>query len=421
MLKTTIHTHEIPIIFEKFKNIVGEDHWLKRAKLINEDIKGKKYLEDYLVNQNSIIFSLYKYSALLKKHGAVQVQQIEDSDLYPALSFAAQTLSIIDHSSNLQKKLLIRRIHGAFKNPDDMRALQFEMLASTHFVKRDNSIVWPDMEGSGAFDILVKDIGDNGLEVECKSVSINKGRKIHRRDALEFHHLIRSELKAITKGLQIGLSVVLTVPNRLPGTHKEKKVLARRIRNQILSAQSKSFDDGVHIRVSEFIYSTIVAGLDSTKNPIINTEIVDQITATENRETMIIESHAGGGIIFVLQSSKDDAVLKYLFNTLKKSANDQVSKNRPALFLVSFHGIEDKALIDIAHQEKDPGQPPTALQIKVSNFLDSKERDHIVGVCFFGSGSRTLHSDGHADSGSVYFFMNRKSHLWHEDFNGLFI
>jgi DNA-directed RNA polymerase subunit alpha len=37
--------------------------------------------------------------------------------------------------------------------------------------------------GGGTFDLLVTDIGSDGVEVECKSVSDDKGRNIHRREA----------------------------------------------------------------------------------------------------------------------------------------------------------------------------------------------------------------------------------------------
>ena len=60
------------------------------------------------------------------------------------------------------------------------------------------------------FDLLVTDMGNDGVEVECKSVSDDKGRNIQRREALDFHHLMIREMAHIRRTLRIGLSVVLT-------------------------------------------------------------------------------------------------------------------------------------------------------------------------------------------------------------------
>ncbi|MDR2128218.1 MAG: hypothetical protein LBP52_04010 [Burkholderiaceae bacterium] len=82
-----------------------------------------------------------------------------------------------------------------------------------------------DQKGK-TFDLLVPDIGNSGVEVEYKSISEDKGRKIHRRDALEFFHLVASKLARICKTLKVGLSVVLTVPGRLPTSYTDRKALA---------------------------------------------------------------------------------------------------------------------------------------------------------------------------------------------------
>lgn len=421
VLRVELHTAEIPEIFARFRDVIGERHWMKRENLIKAEIRGHRFLKDYLIEENAIAFALTGCSDLLHRYGRLPLQEAENRAIYPAISFAAQALSLIDQSSHQQKKRLIRRIHGAFKNPDDMRAIHLEVMAATHFVRCGHSIIWPEMEKTGTFDLLVEDIGINGLEVECKSVSHDKGRKIHWREALEFFQLIKPQLDSASRNLQSGLAVVLTVPGRLPTSVQQKKELGQRAIDTILRAQSTSFDDGGDIRISEFDVA-ILGDLGSTGRPSIARETIDQVTATCNREAMvIIGRQKGGAIVFVLKSLQDDTLLQYVFDTVSQSAKKQVSKTRPALFLVGLNSLGKEELLNVATQDFDPQQHPTALRVAVSNFLANQDRDHVVGVGFLSSSELVPKLHGEVESGgTAYIFPKHESSFWHQDFSGLF-
>jgi hypothetical protein len=292
-------------------------------------------------------------------------------------------------------------------------------MAATHFVRRGHSIGWPEMEGLGRFDLLVKDLGTSGLEIECKSISEDKGRKIHRRETLEFHHLVKPNLQVLSRDIQSGVSVVLTLSERLPVMHKQRQALAKRVIDAILTSQSIELDDGSDIRVSGFDMKAMGI-VEKEKGVTISREAIDQITATKNREVMILGNRRGA-IIFVLQSRQDDTMLKYVFDTVSESAKNQVSKNRPALFLVGLHGIEAESLLSIAMQDRDSSQPPSALRVAVSNFLAKQHRDYVIGIGFLSDGGLRPELNGVVNSGgSAYIFPKKESHFWHQDFTGLF-
>lgn len=414
-----MQTGEIPDVFVRFKDAIDERYWLKRLVSIKDNIRGQSFLRDHLLEENAIAFALARCSDLMARYGRIPIQETANRDLYPAISLAAQVLSIIEHSSDIESKRLVQRIRGAFKNPDDLRAIQLEIMAATHFALRGHSISWPEMEGIGTFDLLVRDLGTNGLEIECKSVSVDKGRKIHRREALEFHQLVKPRLQTLIKNIQRGVAVVLTVSGRLPVKFQQKKDLAKRVIDSVLTAQSTVLEDGGDIRVSEFDMA-ILGDIGSVEHPVISRSAVDQITATQNREAMIL-GNKNGAIVFVLQSRQDDAMLQCVFDTISQSAKNQLSKNRPALFLVGLHGMEAENLLSIANQDSDPKQPPTALRVAVSDFYAKQNLDHVVGVGFL-SGS-ALHSELHGvikSSGTAYIFPKKESSFWHEDFSGLF-
>jgi hypothetical protein len=420
VLSVELDTGEIPTIFSRFRELIEERHWRRRVLSVKAEIRGNRFLHDYLTEENGIAFALDRCSELTTRYGKIPDEETRNRDLYAAMSFAAQTLSIIERSTPTQKHQIVRRIHGAFRNPPEMHAIRFELMCATHFVRRGYSITWPEMEKTGSFDILVQGIGDSGLEVECKLISQDKGRKIHRREALEFHALLKRQIDPVSKKLSGGLAVVLTLPNRIPSQLPERFALLQHIKNAVLSAKSVEFPDGTNIRVSEFDPDSLLqTGRDG--RIYIEKETLERVTSTKNRESLVIGRRTGGVIIFVIQSVIDDNMLTYVFDTVSTSAESQVSKDRAALFLIGFQDLSADSLVNVAKQDFGINQPPTALRIAVSKFLSSEKRSHIVGVGFLSQSALMPNVDGSVNSGgSAYVFPRAEGRFWHTDFAGLF-
>jgi len=320
----------------------------------------------------------------------------------------------------VESERLRKRVAGALQNPNDMRALRLELTVATHFVRRGRRLRWPEMTGEGTFDLLVPDMANDGVEVECKSVSDDKGRNIHRREALEFQHLMVGELAHIRKTLRIGLSVVLTLPAGLPTRHADRQALAKRVRQQITIGQSARLEDGSDIRIAEFDLTRLGNVARDRRAEVVRTVIQD-LTGTQNREGVLMSAGAGGAVAFVVQSAVEDDFMDATFKTLSDAAKRQLSGKRPALLIAGFDGIDGEQLASITEQDRDANQRPTALAIKVSRFLAADHRDHVVGVGFLSRGALRPITDGVVDSGGVaYYFPKRESPFWHDDLGGLF-
>jgi len=320
-------------------------------------------------------------------------------------------------SSASNSKRLLGRVRGAFKNPDDMRAMQVELLAATHFIRKGFRIDWPEAT-NGRHDIDVIGLGSHGLQVECKSISSDKGRKIHRREALEFYSIFVKCLAKKAKALSTGVILVVTVPDRLPTQYSARLQLCSRMLDQFELRESCVFDDQVEIRIEEFDFSPIGA------HYIGNTwkgerDILDRITGTTGEEIMIFQNKSGGGVVAVVQSKKDDSFLEATFSTLEFSAKKQVSNTKPVLFFVSFHDLEDGELREIGDESK---AEPTALRVFTSTFLNRQDMGHVVGVHYAERGSLVPRIGGvHSHTGSTYSFKNADSPFWEQAFESLFL
>lgn len=419
MIKTELYTNEIPRIYHDFSNIIGETYWLSPYKSINAAIKNNKLLREYLHSDNSIVLSLEKYTENIKKYRSIPDIVMHDRSHYPAVAFMAQSLSLISNATEKNKKSLIGRVRGALKNADAMRALRLELLAATHFVRNGYSVSWPEMDDSGTFDLLIEGIGDNGLEVECKSVSRDKGKKIHLYELLDFFKQAKNRIKDMSTNLKVGLSIIVTIPDRLPSKHSERSLLINQLCENILLHNNDPLDDGSTIRVSEFDFSEITDQINK-KNLTLDIRIVEKITKTRNNAAMVYGGKSGG-ILLVIQSKKDDTFAESIFKDLNESAKKQLSGNRPALFLVGFNNISSEDLVSLHESDSTPGNYPSLIKIGVSKYLTGVSYDHVIGVSFISHDGTIPQVYGASSGGSSYTFSKQESQFWHSDFNNLFV
>jgi hypothetical protein len=420
MLLTELGTGEIPEVYRRFAEFVGEAHWRNRIKKIKEEIRGNRFLGEFLRSENALCFQLEHLRELQARFGSIPAWEVNNREIYPAMSFAAQVLSLAQVAPRPLSEQLRRRVHDALNKPEAMRALRLELSAATHFARRSRRLTWPEMTGGGTFDLLVEDVGPDGLEVECKSIGEDTGRKVHKREALDFYGLLRPHLQPTIKGLQTGLSAVLTLQGRLPERHGQRVDLARGFARAIFAGKSTSLQDGSGVRISEFD-PAVLGDIPSGVQPSEVRATIDQVSETRNRQTMVVGTNAGGALALTLQSSKDDALMKAIFDTLSDSARRQFSGARGAMFLVGLHGLGGDQLFSVAQQDQDISQTPTALRIAVSRFLSGEGRDHVVGVGFLSeSGLQPLEAGLVESGGTAYYFPKRESPEWSEDFSGLF-
>lgn len=419
--KTSIHDYEIDQLFRRFRQLIGDSNWRQRVKKLEEEIRGNKFLRRHLLQENDIAYQLNHCSNLERQYGTLLPGRMDLSPVYPSLAFASHCLSTLDKMDAENHTRAIGRIRGAFRNPEDMRALQLEFTVGLHFTKLGHRLAWPELEtGGDTYDLLVEDIGPAGLEVECKAVSEEKGRRISTRQALEFWSLMQRDLLAATRGLHGGLSIVIALPDKLPTSFAERKELAKLVARAILSGQSQIYRQAA-ISIHDFD-AQLLTGIDWNNAGPGTRELVESITGTTNRQAMITGLKGGGAVICVIQSSQDDSLFDAIQKTAKRAATGQLTGNRPGMILLEFGGMSPEGMVSLAEHDNIPGNAPTGLRRWASEFLTNcTDRDHIVGIGFLSRGAmRRPSSNAVTSSGSAYVFPRRESSHWNDAFSGLF-
>ena len=407
-------TAQVPSVYRRLAIAIGPEHWQGAVARQETAIRSNHFLRDYLRSEYAIAYQLEKLRVLVAAHGDVPPHICNDPSIFPALGFAAQVLGVLNQCTNKQVRTFIKRVRTAFSSAENMHGLRLELQAATHFTRRGKHVSWHRANNLGTFDLLVDDLGTSGLEVECKSISDDKGRRIHRLDALNFWGEVWKGIATVAQHLHTGMAVVLTVQYRLPADHELRAALAREIVSQVVTGTGAKLSDGSDLRVQNFDpdqLKSVVGG-----DPQAMRRAIDVATGTTNREAALYGTPARGLLAFVMQSAVEDDLLDQVFATLNDSASRQFTGRRGALFWVALQGLDAKQLISLYAQDSDPDQRPTGLRLGVSNFLTNAPV-HIVGVVF---GSRSgLHPmvDGHTDMGGVTnFFVKEQSLYWHESF-----
>lgn len=414
MLATELNTAQASSLYRRLATAIGPEHWQGAVARQNEAIRSNRFLRGYLHSEYAIAYQLEKLRVLIASHGDVYWQVYNDQSIFPALAFAAQVLGVLDLCTKKQAATFVKRVKTAFRSSENMHGLCLELQAATHFTGRGKKVSWHRANNTGTFDLLVEDIGTQGLEIECKSISSDKGRRIHQLDALNFWGEAWKGISMIAQHLRSGMAVVLTVPYRLPTAHEQRETLVREVVTQIVAGTSANLSGGVHLRVQNF-----EPEIFKTEN-IVNRQAIrlaiNEATGTFNRNAALCKTPAGGMLAFVMQSAVEDDVLEQVFATLTDSASRQFTGDRGALFWVALQGVDAEQMALLNKKDNDPDQQPSQLSRGVSKFF-THAPENIIGVVFCSRNHLYPTLDGSIQMGGLTnFFVNEGSPHWDDGY-----
>ncbi|MEP6824728.1 MAG: hypothetical protein ABI919_07920 [Ramlibacter sp.] len=389
-------------MFEQALRVIGE-------------VQAKPVVGDLLFRQYRVLFSLAECTVSAQQnHGVLPWAVTAAEEHLEALVFAWRVVQLADAArltSFKRQTIFLHRVREAIRSPHVLKAFQMEATIATHFVAAGRRVVFPELnKGTETYDILIEDLGPNGLEIECKVVTCDKGRSFHQQEAQELLH--RVAVSPFTQGLAHGtksFAVRILATARLPDRSNWDKLCAG-IERVILSASNEGvLDDGTVIQMFEFDAS-ILGPIQSTPTQQMQ-DAVEQVTGVRNRPCVFTapKGSVGGIAVVVLDSRQPDNMLDQLFDTFTISAGKQLTGTRAGALFAIFEGVGIGSVAELGSG--------TALEWKASAFLESAP-PHVIGVGFL---SEPDYSNATAASGGTTFWIpKRTSPLWHENFSGLF-
>lgn len=227
------------------------------------------------------------------------------------------------------------------------------------------TVTFPDMDGTSRHDI---DATRDGLTVcvECKTISADAGRKVHRRDFYRFAALVQPTLsRAPAPGIE---ALVVTMADRFPTAHPDHLVIADHIR-QCIDTESGRPLPGPGFTV----HREPVALTNGDRDQQAISVAIDHWARTRYGGNCHVagEANRDQTRLLVVMSARDDDTSREALAARSKAAT-QLPPTKPGLVALQYAEIRAADLY--ADHFKD------RLRILDNYFLHGVRAQHVIGV-----------------------------------------
>lgn len=202
-LHTEVTDAEIPRILDAFIGITGVKEWKRRLVWLNKQLTNNEFLRDYTAQMYALELEVGRIFQEIGSSGRIDLKSTT-VDRYRLYAFITSIVSIHARLSPKGQKRLRGMILGGLRD-SGLTPLQQEMGVAAHLFSRGFDVFFSDIETGSGFDFLATKDGIE-IEVECKRVGLNLGRKIPRLDVLKLHKHIHAQVKPLFDRLNRGYS-----------------------------------------------------------------------------------------------------------------------------------------------------------------------------------------------------------------------
>jgi hypothetical protein len=248
-----------------------------------------------------------------------------------------------------------------------LRPLAYELNIAAHLSWKGYDVECVDLEGKGRFEFLASKNGAE-FEIECKTTSPDKGRKIHRKD---FNNLTY-DLLPVTKDLVEagGCHVIrLIIPDRLQANKQQIGAFK--------GVVSLSISNGSAITPagrSEYKLVTTDRWPEPDELERVGRELSDVFFGAGNRHVVWHYRPNHGFVVIGAESEKPDSVSQSLADDAKAAA-EQCTGRRPALVTIQLFEITAKELDELR-------QTSSGIQFVAHEVFKNQQRSHVDSIVF---------------------------------------
>ncbi|MER9971349.1 hypothetical protein [Mesorhizobium sp. M0060] len=325
-----ISLDELAKYIQPFMALAGEKRWMKRLDQLATD-KDASYFRWKIVSDYHWLELAVGFQAeVLAKEGKLRPDLIDEL-ITASLNFAAVTVEIHSHLSPKGRQVLEGRLRDALKAENGFAPVYLEFDLAQRLMDHGYEVEFADLEGRAQFDLLFRR-GSFAGEVECKSLSADAGRQVHRKD---FYRFMESISPALTQHAELKQREVLivTLESRLPSNQAEQRELRRACETALIPGAATTIEG---------------RGFQLLRRPLggLLYSAIDQMALYRKFKSELGENiHISGalgedfGCLVVMRSSREDDTSKPLLEAMRKAAT-QFTETRPSFIAVQEHGIE---------------------------------------------------------------------------------
>lgn len=378
--KPQVTDRDFPELLKQFVHITGWTPWRKRFDWLIDQADRTPVMPYFLRERFPLelaFFDMQRHYRTTGKH----VRKDIDEQQQRIISFVAMITMCYSRLTEMGKSRLKGMLLDGLKSDYGLGPLAHEMRMAAHLMNIGFDVTFNDMENGRQFDYLATK-NTVKIEVECKFVSGDIGRKIHLRRLHQFGESLIPRLNALLHTFETGLLIRLTIPTRLHGDLEQHITLCELVQESVKNRNSFMELNDAKVSISEF-------GLEA--GPFANSppeqvfyEDVELFLQNEfgivNRNCLLAFRPRRSAIIVVVESSQQDEVLKGIHRQLKDAARTQFSGDCPAVFCCHLADLTGDQLQNL----KVEGEGGIGLDYMTSDLIH--RRPQLLSVTFTASG-----------------------------------
>jgi hypothetical protein len=316
--------------------ITGEARWAKRWRDLGRDFNRSPMLARIGADYHWLELLLHDLAATIAARGRLGYSLIVED--FAVLHFVAMTMEVHARLTPRGQKALEGRLRSALSAETGFAALFLEMDIARRLFDAGFDVEFPDLEATGQFDLLFSNARVCG-EVECKSLSADAGRKIHRKD---FYRLLEPLGKYLLRRAETGAREVflVTLRDRLPSAMSKQQ----KLRDAVRQFTNCSVEQSLECEFFSLKREPLALALETART-------VDQhafyracvASYGENVHVAGPMSDAGAALV-VMRSEMPDDTSKSWLGAMEKAAT-QFTGSRPGFVAVQFNDLSTDELM----------------------------------------------------------------------------
>jgi hypothetical protein len=411
-LSTALDPAELPTTIRRMAGIVGWKMWQKRIDGLHAELNSNPLWRQFVLERYGLELAFADVHRHLRATGRCPWPP-EIAEQYRLYSFLAAAVRVHARLSPEGRARLAGAIRTGLKKEFGLGPVAFEMKVVAHLMSRGFDIEFHDLASGGGYDFLATS-GPKKIEVECKHISADIGRQIHRSALHDLGGVLRPAMTRAVDKRHDGQLLQITLPGKLTRNKDHQQMFAKLIES-VLSGKSPGVNDSV-CAVSAQSFSLETSPFSGEHiNQLTLQDIEHYLKRAFNIENSHILTHwrpGHGAVLIVFKSAKPDSVLGEIFKHLKADAKKQFSANLPAFLCVHLADLTEAQLRDLADTER--AGTVTGLQCMVSTILQKRPHVHSIAVMAHGEVRITQErSHDHIqtcvqETGPSYVFRNSK-------------
>lgn len=312
-----------------FLLLTGDKRWWKRTNQLMVEVQHSPYRAKIVSDYHWLEMELSAQLIVLREHGRLLPDEVSARSM-GALMFAATVVDVHERLSEAGRAALIGRLRDGLKT--GFAGLYLEIDLTQLLLLEGFEIMLADLEGVARHDLQFRRERIEG-DLECKSLSADAGRKIHRRDFYRFIDTLGSCLLERTKNAPEVLLV--TLDDRLPGDNVSQRTLRAAALQLFAEARVSSMRGNFFTLKREPFERRLGEALEKAQG-----DFRAACQRTYGNHCHVAGSMGeGGGCLVVVRSQREDDHSKPQLEALR-TAVSQLSGRRPGFIAIQYEEIE---------------------------------------------------------------------------------